>query len=160
MDIINCLFRFFDFFVVIGLAFYCIKYYVIPGVEKLMREYGLLMYNLESDCKNVQLQVQSILENIQDQDRHFQMMQEKFLIWQKKCDEKTMLQQLAQEKIDASIEQSYVVRLNYIKNNTVLQEQLPDIIAGTTQKLQNRFSTIDTQKQYIDQLIQLMKEKS
>jgi len=160
MDIINVIFRFFDCFIVIGLAFFVIKYYLIPIVEKIMREYGVFIYNLESDCKNLQLQTQSICENIQDQEQHFQDMQRKFVIWQKKCEERTILQKSAQEKIDSCMQGSYETRSSYIKNDRALEEQLPAIIDNVTKKLQIQFSNIDFQKQYIDELIQVMKEKS
>lgn len=160
MDIINVIFRFFDFFIVIGLAFFIIKYYLIPSVEKIMREYGVFIYNLESDCKNLQLQTQSISENLQDQEEHFQDMQSKFLTWQKKCEERTVLQKTAQEKIDSSMQNSYETRSSYIKNDRALEQQLPTIIDNVTKKLQMQFCQIDVQKNYIDELIQVMKEKS
>ena len=74
MDSINIVFRHFDFFVIIALFIYVIRYHIIPLVEKILRDEGVFIYNLESDCKNLQLQTLSIYENLQDQDRQYQAM--------------------------------------------------------------------------------------
>lgn len=160
MDVINIIFRLFDFCVVIGLAYYGIYTYLIPEVEKLMREYGVFIYNLESDCKNVRLQTQSILENIQDQDRQFQAIQKKFSTWQKKCDELVLLRKAEQEKIDAVMERRHEKRLSYIQHDQILQEKLPVILNSVTKDLQIRFSDTNAQEKYMDELIQIMKERS
>ena len=160
MDIINIVFRFFDFFVIVGLIVYGIKHYVVPSVEKMLREYGVFIYNLESDCKNLQLQTQSIYENIQDQDQQFQLMQVKFAIWQKKCDERILAQKLEQQKTDEAMQNRFVIRSSYIKNDIIVQEQLPDILDATTKILQHKYHGTQQQKQYIDTLIQIMKEQS
>ncbi|MBP6870061.1 hypothetical protein KBC04_04215 [Candidatus Babeliales bacterium] len=160
MDIINIVFRFFDFFVVLGVGVYTVKHYLIPTVEKMMREYGVFIYNLESDCKNLQLQSQSIHENIQDQDQHFQVMQTKFLTWQKKCHELVVLQKSEQERIDGLMQQRFVIRSEYVKNDKALKEQLPAIVDTATKKLQQKFYGTEAQKQYIEELIQVMKVKS
>lgn len=159
MDLINVFFRFFDFFIVIGLAFFVIKHYLIPSVEKIIREYNVFIYNLESDCKNLQLQTQSISENIQDEEQRFYDMERKFLLWQKKCEEKVILQKSAQEKIDNLMQNSYETRSNYIKNDQAVKKQLPAIINNVTKKLRVQFCQKNFQKQYLDQLIQIMKEK-
>ena len=160
MDVISIVFRFFDFFVIIGLLFYLVKQYVIPMVEKMLREYGVFIYNLESDCKNLQLQTQSIHENIQDQDRQFQIMQLKFAVWQKKCDERLEAQILEQKKIDALMQDRFVIRSQYVKNDNALQDQLPIILDRATETLQQKYHGIELQKQYIDELIHVMKELS
>lgn len=160
MDIINCVFRFFDFFVVIGLAVYYFNYYVVPQVEKMIREYSVFIYNLESDYKNLQLQVQSIQENIQDQDRHFQAMQEKFLVWKKKCDEKSILQQAKQEEIDQRIKESFILKTGFIERSAILKNELPEIMSIVKKKLHTQFSSSQAQKNYMHELIEVMKEKS
>ncbi len=160
MDIISIIFRFFDFFVIVGLLFFCIKKYIIPGVEKMLREYGVFIYNLESDCKNLQLQTQSIHENIQDQDRQFQAMQARFLVWQKKCDERFNLEKLHQQRIDGVMQRRFDIRSEYIKNDSAIKEQLPDILEGVAQVLQKKYHGTQVQKQYIEELVCSMKERS
>ena len=160
MDVINVVFRLFDFFVIVGLIVYAIRHYVIPTVEKMLREYGVFIYNLESDCKNLQLQTQSIYENIQDQDRQFQVMQAKFVIWQKKCDERIVIQKLEQQRTDEAMQNRFMTRSSYIKNDMIVKEQLPAILDATTKTLQRKYHGTQQQKQYIDTLICVMKEQS
>jgi hypothetical protein len=160
MDVINIVFRFFDFFVIIGLIIYGTRRHLIPMVEKLLREYGVFIYNLESDCKNLQLQTQSIYENIQDQDRQFQVMQKRFEMWQKKCEERLVLQQAEQQRTDDVMQNRFVVRSNVIKNDIAIKNQLPTILDAATKTLQGKYQGTSEQKQYIEKLIHVMKEQS
>jgi hypothetical protein len=160
MDVVNIIFRFFDFFVIVGVLFYATKRYIIPTVEKLLREYGVFIYNLESDCKKLQLQSQSIHENIQDQDRQFQVMQARFLTWQNKCNERIFVQKAEQQRIDDRMQQRFELRSQYVKNDNAIKEQLPAILVSTTKILQKKYHEMDVQKQYINELIHVMKERS
>lgn len=160
MDAINIVFRFLDFFVIVGLVCYAVKQYVIPAVEKMLREYSVFIYNLESDCKDLQCQTQSIYENIQDQDRQFQLMQSRFLIWQKQCDNRLAAQKLEQQRIDNEMQNRFLVRSDFIKNDNAIKDQLPAILCGATKALQQKYNNTHVQKQYIDELIHIMKEKS
>lgn len=160
MDFINIIFRFFDFFVIVGLAVYGFKHYIIPAIEKMLREYGVFIYNLQSDCKDLQLQTQAISENIQDQDRQFLAMQAKFVVWQKKCDERIALQVKEQELTDAKMQKRFEVRSEFVKNDAMLKEQLPGILDTVAHDLHMKYRSIDIQKQYIDTLIDIMKEPS
>ncbi len=160
MDTINIVFRFFDFFVVVGILFYGIKHYVIPTVEKMLREHGLFIYNLESDCKNLQLQADSIYENIQDQERQFKAMEARFAIWQQKCNERVVIQKTKQQQTDDAMQGRFVVKLEYIQNDNLMQKQLPVILDETTKALEHKYHGSDQQKQYIDTLIHVMKEQS
>lgn len=160
MNVLNIVFKFFDCFVIIGLMFYVIKQYLIPMVEKLLREYGVFIYNLESDCKNLQSQTQSIHENIQDQDRQFQAIQLRFLTWQKKCDERVGAQKVEQLRIDSAMHQRFIIRSQYVKNDSALQEQLPAILVHATKALQRKYYEVDEQRKYIDELIHVMKDRS
>ncbi len=160
IDVINIVFRFFDFFVVVGVIFYGVRNYIIPVVEKMLREYSVFIYNLESDCKNLQLQIQSIYEKMQDQDRQFQAMQARFMIWQKKCNESIEAQKAEQQKIDVTIQDRFKIRSEYMKNDSLVQEQLPAILHEVTKTVQHTYHGNDKQKQYIDTLIHDMKEQS
>ena len=160
MDFINVIFRFFDFFVIIGLAVYGIKHCIIPAVEKMLREYGVFIYNLESDCKNLQLQTQAIYENIQDQDRQFLAMRLKFVTWQKRCHEKIVLQKAGQEETDAAMQRRFEVRSEFIKNDALIKEQLPDILDAVAHDLHMKYRLASLQKEYIGTLIEVMKEPS
>lgn len=160
MDTINIVFRVLDFFVIVGLVRYAVKYYVIPIVEKMLREYGVFIYNLESDCKDLQFQTQSIYENIQDQDRQFQLMQSRFLIWQKQCDQRLAVQKVEQQRIDNEMQNRFLVRSDFIKNDNAIKEQLPAILHTATKILQQKYNNSHVQKQYIDELIHIMKDQS
>ncbi len=160
IDTINIVFRFLDFFVIVGVIFYGMKHYIIPAVEKMLREYGVFIYNLESDCKNLQLQTQSIYESMQDQDRQFQAMQGRFAIWQKKCSERIVAQKLEQEKTDQMMQNRFEMRSEFIKNDNFVQQQLPIILHATTKVLQQKYHAVDKQKEYIATLIHVMKEQS
>jgi len=160
MDVVNIVFRFLDFFVIAGVVLYATKKYLVPMVEKSIREYNVFVYNLESDCKNLQLQTESIYENMQDQDRQFLAMHIKFEVWQKKCHEKMILQCESQEYIDKSMKKRFNIRSDYVKNDRAIKEELPVILDSVTKSLQAKYYGTDAQKQYIDELIQVMKEKS
>ena len=160
MNAINIIFRFVDFFVIIGIGFYVMRKYILPAVKKMLRECGVFLYNLESDCKNLKLQARSISENIQDQEREYQTMQARFVVWQKKCDDLVVLQKLEQHKIDESMKGRFDVRSDYIKNENEIKQQLPSILNTSTQVLQQKYHGTDAQKQYIDELIHVMKEQS
>ncbi len=160
MDVINIVFKFLNFFVIVGIATYCVKHYVIPMVEKMLREHGVFIYNLESDYRDLQLQNQSISENIQDQDRQFRVMQTRFIQWQKKCEERLVVQQLHQQQTDDAMQNRFLVRSNIIKNDRVVKDQLPIILSSAAKVLQGKYQNVDEQKQYIEKLIQIMKEQS
>lgn len=160
MNVVNILFRFFDLFVIIGLIMYAMKQYLIPMVKKLLQEHGIFISSLETDCKKLQAQSRSIYENIQDQERSFQILQARFEIWQKKCDERLAVQKIEQQRVDESMQNRFLVRSEYIKNDTALKDQLPIILDITTKNLEQKYHGTDVQKQYIDELIQVMKEQS
>jgi len=160
MDAINIVFRFIDFFIILGIGFYAMKKYILPAVRKMLRERGVFLYNLESDCKNLKLQARSIHENMQDQERDYQAMQARFVIWQKKCNEFVALQKLEQGKIDEAMKGRFDIRSDYIQNDSVVKQQLPTILETSTQMLKKKYHGTDAQKQYIDELIHVMKEQS
>ena len=160
MNVVNIIFRLFDFFVVIGLIIFIIKKYAIPMVEKLLQEYNVFINSLKTDCEELQSQSRSIYENIQDQERSFQILQARFEVWRKKCDERVVIQETEQQKIDASMQKRFLVRSEHIKNDIAMKEQLPMILDTTLKNLEQKFHETDIQKQYIDGLIQVMKEQS
>lgn len=160
INIINIFFRFLDFFVIAGLLIYAVIFYLIPAVEKMFREYGVFLYNLESDCKDLQLQTQAIYENIQDQDRQFLAMQARFAVWQKKCHEQVIIQKKEQELTDVLMRQRCEIQSDFIKNDTLLQRNLPSILDAVTSDLQIKYRASENQKQYIDTLVGIMKEPS
>lgn len=160
MNIINVIFRFFDFFIIIGCAVFCIQRYIIPVVEKMIKEYTVFLYNLESDCKNLQLTTQSIYEKIQDQDLQFQSLQNKFVHWQKKQTEQLELQIIEQQKIDQIMQQRFEIQSSFIKNDYIIKEQLPMILDTATKKLQLKYHAPCAQQEYLDALINLMKDRS
>ena len=160
MDAINIIFRCFDFFVIVGLIVYGVKHYVVPAVEKMLRDHNMFLDNLENDCQNLQAQTQSIYENIQNQDRQFQLLQSKFLAWKEKCAERIGVQKLEQQKTDAAMQNRFLTRSDYIKNDMMIKEQLPAILDVTAKRLQVKYHGTDKQKQYIDTLIHVMKERS
>ncbi len=160
INFIQIIFRFFDFFVVIAVAVYGITYYLIPAVEKMLREYGVFIYNLESDCKNLQLQTEAIYENIQDQDRQFQSLESKFKVWQKKCDELIIAVQQEQLSIHQKIQQRFEIRSKFIENDELIKKQFPAILDNVVTDLQVKFRCPQMQQQYIDTLIDVMKESS
>lgn len=160
INIINIFFRFLDFFVIAGLLIYAVIFYLIPGVEKMFREYGVFLYNLESDCKDLQLQTQAIYENIQDQDRQFLAMQARFAVWQKKCHEQVIIQKKEQELTDVLMQQRCEIQSDFIKNDKLLQRNLPSILDSVTSDLQIKYRASENQKQYIDTLVGIMKEPS
>lgn len=160
IDIINVVFRFFDFFIIIGCCVFAIKKHVIPSVEKMLREYGVFIYNLESDCKNLQLQTQSIYENIQDKNQQFQVMKSKFEIWQKKCDERIALHVDEQRIRDEAMQKRFQVQSFFIHNDYILKQQLPIILETATKKLEITYRQSYAQKEYLDSLVHVMKERS
>ncbi len=160
INIMNIFFRFLDFFVIAGLLIYAVIFYLIPAVEKMFREYGVFLYNLESDCKDLQLQTQAIYENIQDQDRQFLAMQARFAVWQKKCHEQVIIQKKEQELTDVLMQQRCQIQSDFIKNDKLLQRNLPSILDSVTSDLQIKYRASENQKQYIDTLVGIMKEPS
>jgi hypothetical protein len=136
------------------------RQYIIPAVEKMLREYGVFMYNLESDSKNLQLQTQSIYENIQDQDRNFQLMQTRFAVWKKKCDERVLAQKHEQARTDDLMRHRFIVRTEHIKNENAIKEEFPDILDAATKILQIKYHNPHEQRQYVELLISIMKERS
>jgi hypothetical protein len=158
--IISTFFRFLDFFVITAVVVYGIKHYLIPAVEKMWKEYNVFTYNLEKDCKDLQLQSQAIYENIQDQDRKFQAMQYNFALWQKICQSQLIIKQQEQECIDIKIQDRFKIKSNFIQNDTLIQEQLPMILDEVTCQLHDQYRGVEQQKQYIDVLINFMKEQS
>ena len=82
MMIINILFQFLNFFVLVALFYYVIRNYVIPFVTKMMTEYDLFIYKLKDDRQIIKKDCQKISEKIDYQEEQLQLMQAKFLLWQ------------------------------------------------------------------------------
>lgn len=160
IDFINVIFRYIDFLVIMIVGYFSITRYGLPIIEKLIREYEVFIYNLKSDSKNVLLQTQAIYENIQDKEQQFLAMQKKFIIWQKKSNLQKEYQQQEQQRIDLLVADHFALRSACLQNETMKQEQLPVIVDAATVALQKKYQAIDLQKQYIDELIHFMKEKS
>ncbi|MBV8660666.1 MAG: hypothetical protein JO129_00795 [Candidatus Dependentiae bacterium] len=136
------------------------KKHVIPMVEKLLQEYGIFISKLEADCQKIQEESLSISENIQNQEHNFQSLQTRFEIWRKKCDERLSVQKAEQQKVDELMQERFLVRSAFIKNDFALKDQLPIILDATTKNLEQKYDGAEIQKQYIDELIQVMKEQS
>ncbi len=158
IDITTIIFRVFDFFVVAGVAVFIVKKYIIPAVEKMLKDENILLYNLESDGKNLQLQTQAIYENIQDQDRKFQILRNKFVVWQKTCDARLLVEQQERQLAQVSMLKNFETKLSFLQNHLVLQQQIPKILDAVTRDLQKKYSKVDDQKEYINTLIHEMKE--
>lgn len=160
IDLISVVFVFLNFFVILGVIIFAVRRRLVPAAEKMLREQGVFFYNLESDYKDLQLQNQSIYENIQDQDRKFQALQARFVMWQKNCDKRVVLEQQDQLKIDEAMQQRFAMRAQMIEQHAVIKQQLPVIVAAATKSLQSKYQNVDEQKEYIEKLIGVMKERS
>ncbi|MGZ6250877.1 MAG: hypothetical protein ACXWL2_02515 [Candidatus Chromulinivorax sp.] len=158
MNIIIVIFKFLDFFVIIGFLTFVIKKYIIPMVEKALKEYGVFLYNLESDTKNLQLQSQAIYEGIEDQQLEFQAMQKKFLTWRQNCDRIKSIQEQEQVKNNQIMLQNFITRAHCMHNATIIKKEVPIILENVTCKIQEIYQQQDLQKKYIDQITQFMKE--
>jgi len=160
MDIVNVVFRWLDFIVIGAIIFFIMKYVGIPRIEKIKREYKLVLYNLESDCKKIQLQTQSIYETMHDQESEYILLRDRFDIWKKKCDEKIILQKIDQQVIDENMQKSFNLRTDIIKYEYMIKKEIPAVLDQTKELLYATYSQVDHQKSYIDQLIFYMKELS
>ena len=158
MNIISVIFKFLDFFVIVGFLTFVVKKYIVPMVEKSLKEYGVFLYNLESDTKNLQLQSQAIHEGIQDQQLEFQAMQKKFLTWQKNCDRIKHIQEEEQAKNHQIMVQNFLTRAHCMHNAKIIKQEVPIILKNVTCKVQEIYQQQDLQKKYIDQITQFMKE--
>jgi hypothetical protein len=159
MNAMTIIFKFLDFFVIVGVLFFVSKKYIIPMVEKSLREYGLFLYNLDSDCKNLQLQTQSIYENMQDQELEFRAMQHKFSGWQQRCHQLKKIQDKEQETINDLLQDRFLHRSQCLKNRKVIEKQVPLILDNVVEQLQEKYNQQDVQKQYVEQVVQFMKEQ-
>ena len=71
-----------------------------------------------------------------------------------------VLQKIEQQRVDDIMQQRFIVRSDYVKNDNAIKEQLPAILNTVTTTLQHKYHTAPVQKQYIDELIHSMKVKS
>ena len=97
---------------------------------------------------------------MQDQDQHFHDLQQRFMVWKKKCHERQVLQQVEHEKIALKMQERYALRSYHVTYDKALQQQVPDIVENAEKILHNAYQEHAAQKQYIDELLDVMKVKS
>ena len=151
MMLINVIFRLLNFGILSGLFYYVIKQFLIPFVVKMMMDYDAFIGKLTSYTHNISQDSKALIEQTNDQELQFQVMQSNFLLWQEKCHQKKQALMYEQEQIEHAIKNRFDIRSKVVLNELVIKEQLPYILDRVT---------VTLQKKYIEELIHVMKEQS
>jgi len=156
----NIVFRLLNFSILASLFYYVIKQTLIPFFMNMMKEYDIFINNLSDDVKNISNDSKAITQETNDQELLFQVMQTKFILWQKKCYQQQQLLIHEQELIDRAIKSRFDMRSHVVNDALAIKEQLPYILDRVTVTLQKKYHNIEYQKKYITDLIHVMKERS
>jgi|GEM_PF-1346920 len=159
IDNVNIAFRILNFLVLLVLIYYGSKKYLVPSFLEQMEKYGLYLNGLYNDCSSLKSDSRLIIKKMHAQDEHFLMMQKRFSTWKNACNNKIELDKLDRKEIDNNIQKRFVMRSEYVKNDTAMQKELPIILDVVSKKLQIKYHAIDVQKRYINELIDVMKEQ-
>jgi len=157
--IINILFQFLNFAVLMTLFYYGIQKFLIPSVNKMIEKYDNFIFELKDSRQAVENKCQAITEKINSQEEQFKAVQLKFVVWQEKCRDRKILQITDQHQIVENIQNRFLLRSQVVMNEVAIKEQLPYILEKTAKKLQEKYHVADTQKVYINELIHVMKEQ-
>ena len=158
--IIDVVFKLLNFFVLAGLSYYVIQRYMVPAVVKMIAEYDVFINKLKDDAQAIQVDCQLITKKSNSQELQFQAMQVRFLEWQQKCQSQKNIRMVNQQHIEKKIQSRFDVRSHVVMNELAIKEQLPYILDRVTQKLQEKYSSTESQDKYIKELIHAMKEQS
>lgn len=159
MSFLNFIFQILNFFVLITVFYYAIKRLIIPAVVKMIELYDLFIQSLKHDRQEVIANYQVILKEIDTQEEQFQLMQDKFFVWGKKCQQDRSQRLTEQKKIEQSLNDRFAIRSQVIMNELAIKEQLPYILEQVTQQLQVKYQATEFQKKYTQDLIDGMKEQ-
>lgn len=156
---LHVVFRFLNFFLLMALFYYVYIYFIVPAVKKMIELYDQILCKLQDDRKMVQLDCQLIINSTKEQKKQFELIETKFLLWQKKSNEQDLLQLAERKKIEQAISSRFDIRSQVVMNEFAKKEQLPYILDRVTQELQVKYQAIEPQKKYIDDLVDVMKEQ-
>ncbi|AXK60581.1 hypothetical protein [Candidatus Chromulinivorax destructor] len=159
MIFLNFIFQVLNFFVLITVFYYAIQRLIIPAVVKMIELYDIFIQSLKHDRQEVIADYQVILKEIDTQEQQFELMQDKFLAWEKKCQQDRSQRLAEQKKIEQSLQDRFIIRSQVIMNELAIKEQLPYILAQVTEQLQLKYQAAEFQKKYTQDLIDGMKEQ-
>lgn len=159
MIFLNFIFQVLNFLVLITVFYYAIQRLIIPAVVKMIELYDIFIQSLKHDRQEVIADYQVILKEIDTQEEQFELMQDKFLAWEKKCQQDRSQRLAEQKKIEQSLQDRFVIRSQVIMNELAIKEQLPYILAQVTEQLQLKYQVAEFQKKYTQDLIDGMKEQ-
>lgn len=159
IDAINVLFRWLDFVVIMVGAVYLVVSKLTPVVLKMIADHALFLYNLRDDCKHVQLQNDSLHSAIEEQDRAYLNLRHKFELWHAICDKKKEERCHLQQIIDTKMIERSQVRSHFLQDKQCLVYQIPQVVQRVEQQLVEKFQSPTEQKEYLNTLISVMKER-
>lgn len=159
MIFLNFIFQVLNFLVLITVFYYAIQRLIIPAVVKMIELYDIFIQSLKHDRQEVIADYQVILKEIDTQEQQFELMQDKFLAWEKKCQQDRSQRLAEQKKIEQSLQDRFIIRSQVVMNELAIKEQLPYILAQVTEQLQLKYQAAEFQKKYTQDLIDGMKEQ-
>lgn len=159
MILINLIFSFLNFLLLIAVFYYVIQRFIVPAVVNMIKIYDAFIHRLQYDRQEVISDYQLILKNIDEQEEQFQVVQVKFLVWEKKCNDMRLERLAQQKKVERVLHDRFVIRSQVVMNELAIKNQLPNILDQVTQQLQSEYQVIEFQKKYTKDLIDLMKEQ-
>lgn len=160
MIFLNFVFQILNFLILITVFYYAIDRLIIPAVRKMIDLYDVFIQSLKHDRQDVIANYQVILKEIDTQEEQFQLMQDKFLAWEKKCQKDRSQRLLEQKNIEQALQERFVRRSQVIMNELAIKEELPYILEQVTKQLQVKYQATEFQKKYTQDLIDGMKEQS
>ena len=160
IEIVDIVFRILNFIVVLFLGRYAMMHYIIPFVNEEIKRYKKHLDQLQENHKSFQADCRQIEENLNDQETFFNTMNDRLKIWTRSCQDHKAFVLENQKKIRQKIEERFEVRSSNVKNNMILQKNIPTILEKSKKILQKKYMTSTDQKKYMKNLLHNMEKNS
>lgn len=156
---IDIIFRYCNFIIVVVLAIYVIRRYVIISLISLMRKAREQKAALVKQFKNLQKELVQIEDDASDQEKDFRRMQAKFKTWSESVEvEKQQILALL-EKRKEELEYKQMQKVQSLQQRKLVKEQFPELLEDIKQDLQKEFADDTKQAQaYTNKLFRFLEE--
>jgi len=153
------IFKILNFAVLIALAWYAIKRYLVPLTYRAMQEYDDFLIQLLTKKRQFQEKEDIVRSQMHQQDLFFLDIEKKFALWKLALEKEQAKKDKQQCILEQEIHDITAQRVYNLQTKLAQKQLFPKIIQEATSEIKQYYADPEIQKRYADMIVADLKKR-
>lgn len=159
MALLIIIFKLLNFAVLLILAQYAIKHYLVPFAHAGMQQYDNFLIQLLAKKRNFQEQENLVRAKVHEQNLFFLDIEKKFAVWKEALEKEQAQKNIQQCILEKEIHDITVQRLYNLQTKLAQKQLFPQIIQEVEQEIVQHYKNSSVQERYNKELFADLKKR-